>query len=276
MIIDSHQHFWDPLRGDYGWLEPGSPLHRRFWPDDLQPLLRQSGVNGTILVQAAATAAESDYLLRLARARPWVLGVIGWIDLAAVDASAHIVARSREPRFVGLRPMLQDLPDPRWILQPELALALETARTTGLVFDALIKWRQLRIIIELAERYPTLSIVLDHAGKPPFGDDLAWNDWRAHIHELAKRPNVACKLSGLLTELPSSGERHGVDQCVAHVLREFGPERVMWGSDWPVATLAVSYAAWLQYCQTQIRQLCPTHEELVFGGNARRIYGLSI
>ena len=275
MIVDSHQHFWDPSRGDYGWLEPGSPLYRGFQPDDLLPLLRKVEVEATILVQAAVTPAETDYLLQLARPRAWILGVVGWVDLSAADAPVQLAARAREPRFVGVRPMLQDLSDPAWILKDEVSAGLQAMQSEGLVFDALIRWRQLPTIIEWAERYETLSMVLDHAGKPPFGDRSVWRDWKTQISRLARQPNVACKLSGLLTEVPGSCEKLWVDRCVDTVLDHFGPERILWGSDWPVATLAVEYADWLHYCQEHIRQRCPTYADAVFGGNAQRIYGVA-
>jgi L-fuconolactonase len=199
---------------------------------------------------------------------------VGWVDLSAADVPVQLAARAREPRFVGVRPMLQDLSDPAWILKDEVSAGLQVMQSEGLVFDALIRWRQLPTIIELAERYTTLSIVLDHAGKPPFGDHLAWRDWETQTNRLARLPNVACKLSGLLTELPESCGKIWVERCVDVLLDHFGPQRVLWGSDWPVATLAAEYADWLHYCQEHIRRRCPTYEDAVFGGNAQRIYRL--
>jgi L-fuconolactonase len=273
-MIDSHQHFWDPARGDYGWLASGSPLHRTFLPDDLTPLLRQSGVDGSILVQAAPTAEETDYLLGLARANPWILGVVGWVDLAAGDADAQLRIRAGEPRFVGVRPMLQDLPEPAWILNEAPREGLEAMKAEGLVFDALVRWPQLPVIVSLARRHPTLSIVVDHAGKPPFGDASAWPLWETSIRAAASHSNVACKLSGLLTECPEPGARGAVDRCVQLLVESFGPERLLWGSDWPVATTAVGYADWLSYCRSRVRGLAPDQVDAIFGGNARRIYAL--
>jgi L-fuconolactonase len=273
-MIDSHQHFWNPDRGDYDWLVPGSALDRTFQPEDLKPLLLESGVEGSILVQAAPTAAETDYLLGLARANPWVLGVIGWVDLAAGDAAAQVRTRVREPGLVGVRPMLQDMPDRTWILSEATRAGLEAVQAVGLVFDALVRWPQLPSIIALAERHPQLSIVLDHAGKPPFGDDSAWSDWQRQIRALAQFPNVACKLSGLLTECPARGGRDAVDPCVGLLLDFFGPERLLWGSDWPVATTVVGYADWLSYCRSRVERHASTYAAAIFGGNARRIYKL--
>jgi L-fuconolactonase len=274
-MIDSHQHFWDPERGDYGWLTPGSILDRTFQPDDLKPLLETSGVQGSILVQAAPTTAETYYLLQIAEANPWIFGVVGWIDLAAGDAAAQIDERSRSPRLVGVRPMLQDLSDRRWILRPEARAGLEALQAGGLVFDALIQCDQLPVIVELADRYPKLSIVLDHAGKPPFGNRAALAEWRTEIRALTQRENVACKLSGLFTQLPEGCSPDSVDRCIDLLLDLFGPDRLLWGSDWPVATLAIDYADWLNRCWARLGVHGSAHGEAIFGGNARRIYRLT-
>lgn len=274
-IVDAHQHFWDPTRGDYGWLRPESTLYQPFLPSDLAPLLQVAGVQGSILVQAAPTARETDYLLGLARANTWVLGVIGWIDLAAPDAPERIAARAREPRFVGVRPMLQDLPDRAWILQPELSPSIEAMQENAVVFDALVRADQLPLIIALADRHPTLPIVLDHAGKPPFGNIAALARWQVDITALAQRTNVVCKLSGLVTELPGGAAADGIDWCIDALMDLFGPDRLLWGSDWPVATTAMDYAGWLGRCQVRVAARYPTYGDAIFGGNARRVYHLN-
>src|SRR5690348_8511212 len=150
MIIDAHQHFWNPARGDYGWLTPDLPIHRVYGPEDLHPLMQASGVGGSILVQAAPTAAETDYMLEIARRTPFVLGVVGWVALEAPDAVTQIQERADDPLFLGVRPMLQDIAQSDWILRPELAPALQTIAEEGLVFDALILSHQIGVIDELA------------------------------------------------------------------------------------------------------------------------------
>ena len=274
-MIDSHQHFWDPARGDYGWLHPGATLYRTYQPDDLAPLLKAAGIQGSILVQAAPTEAETDYLLELARATPWVLGVVGWVDLCAHDAPSRIRERGTDPLFVGVRPMLQDLADRGWILKPEATAGLETLQERGLVFDALVRADQIQTIAVLAERYPRLSIVLDHAGKPPLADPAAMAFWRTDLQRLAQRANVACKLSGLLTELPSCTPHENVDPCIDALVDLFGPDRLLWGSDWPVATTVTEYPDWLNRCRNRVLARIPSHLQAVFGGNARRIYRLA-
>ena len=272
MIVDAHQHFWDPARGDYGWLKPDNPIHRVYAPADLRPLLDKAGVDATILVQAAPTPAETDYILSLARRTPWILGVVGWIDLEAVDAAAQIRRRADDPLFLGVRPMLQDLADPDWILQHCLAPALDAIAAQGLVFDALILSHQIAAIAELAKRHSQLSIVLDHAAKPQFGDAGAMAGWMSGIEKLAALPNVACKVSGLLTELRPGGSRDDVARTIAALFDLFGPQRLLWGSDWPVLTLAGNYQDWFELARGAIASKDKSAVEAIMGSNALRIY----
>jgi L-fuconolactonase len=272
MIVDAHQHFWDPARGDYGWLKPGNPIHRVFGANDLRPLLVQTGVAATILVQAAPTAAESDYMLGIARNTPWVLGVVGWIDLESADAADEVRRRAADPLFLGVRPMLQDLPDPGWILQRKLEPALNAIAAEGLVFDALILTHQLAAITELATRHPQLSIVLDHAAKPRLGDADAMVAWARGIEALAALPNVTCKLSGLLTELQPGGAANDIARAVGVLFDTFGADRLLWGSDWPVLTLVGDYQGWFELARTAVAAKDFSAVRAVMGENALRIY----
>ncbi|HEY0265881.1 MAG TPA: amidohydrolase family protein [Rhizomicrobium sp.] len=270
MIVDAHQHFWDPARGDYGWLTPDNPIHRVFSTADLRPLLVQTGVDATILVQAAPTAAETDYILAIARDAKFILGVVGWVDLLAPDAAGQVRRRAEAPLFLGVRPMLQDLPDPDWILQRGLEPALNAIAAEGLVFDALVLSHQLAAVTELAARHPQLSIVLDHAAKPKFGNTGAMAVWSRDIEKLAALPNVACKVSGLLTERPPG--RDDVARVIGVLFDLFGPERLIWGSDWPVLTLAGDYQGWFDLAREAIAARQSSAVRAVMGGNAVRIY----
>jgi L-fuconolactonase len=272
MIVDAHQHFWDPARGDYGWLKPENPIHRVFSTNDLRPLLVQTGVDATILVQAAPTAAESDYLLGIARKTPWVLGVVGWIDLEAANAADEVRRRAEDALFLGVRPMLQDLADPDWILQSGLAPALNAIAAEGLVFDALILAHQLPALIELAARHPQLAIVLDHAAKPRLGDADAMAAWAHGVESLAALPNVTCKLSGLLTELQSGSGKDDVARAIGVLFDYFGAGRLIWGSDWPVLTLAAQYQDWFDLAREAVAAKDSSAVRSVMGGNAVRIY----
>jgi L-fuconolactonase len=227
-------------------------------------------VTATILVQAAPTAEETDYLLGLAQAHAWIAGVVGWIDLAAEAAISEVRRRAAQPLFVAVRPMLQDLPDREWILQDQIAPALVAISKAGLVFDALIRSDQLPVASELARRHPDLSIVIDHAAKPPFGRVKQMSAWRDGLSHAAAHPNVYCKLSGLLTELPQADDLEAVEAAIEDIVAVFGPTRVIWGSDWPVLTLAGNYGDWLSLCRAAITDEAARSD--IFTRNARRAY----
>lgn len=271
-IIDAHVHLWDPNRGDYGWLTSAlAGLYRRIDEQELHAQLTRAGVNGAVLVQAAPTEAESDYLLSIAARTPWVRGVVGWVDLDAPDVEQRIAQRARQAKFVGVRPMLQDIEDADWILHPGRGRALSALASHGLVFDALIKSMHLSRIEQIARRYPNLSIVIDHAAKPTIGNEVS-GSWRLAMRALASHPNVACKLSGLLTELTPGVDPAKVLDCADEILQLFGPSRVIWGSDWPVLTLASSYEQWYALTQRALGSLSEVDRSAVMGGNAARIY----
>lgn len=272
MIVDAHQHFWDPARGDYGWLTPENPIHRVYATADLRPLLVQTGVDATILVQAAPTPAETDYILGIAERAKFILGVVGWIDLLAPDAPDEVRRRAGNPLFLGVRPMLQDIADPEWILQRALEPALNAIVAEGQVFDALILSHQLGVITELARRHPQLSVVLDHAAKPKLGHADAMTQWARDIEALAQLPNVTCKLSGLLTELGAGAGRDDIMAATAVLFDAFGPQRLLWGSDWPVLTLAGEYQAWFELAREAIAAKSPQSVRAAMGDNALRVY----
>lgn len=271
-MIDAHQHFWQLSRGDYDWPNASvAPIFRDFGPDDLAPLLAAAGVTQTVLVQATPTVAETRYLLQLAARTPFVAAVVGWVDLTAPDAVESIDALRTDPLLRGLRPMLQSIDQTDWILQPAAQAALCHMARVGLRFDALIQPRHLPVIAALAQRHPDLPIVVDHLAKPAMGagkvPDVAWLQG---ISALAALPNVWCKLSGMITEIGPDWMPADLTRHAAQVLQEFGPDRVMWGSDWPVVNLAGDYAGWV----AQARTLVGEGAGQVFGGTARAFYGL--
>ena len=286
-MIDAHFHSWQLARGDYSWLTPAmGVIYRDVAVADWQKLAEPLGITGGVLVQAAPTAAETAHLLALADVHPAVLGVVGWVDFMAADAVAQIEQLAKHPKLKGLRPMLHDLPDPDWILQPSVQLALAAMARLGLVFDALVRLVHLPHILKLAQLHPNLSIVIDHCGKPEIasGIDSAWQSWADGMAALADLPNVTCKLSGLLTEaVKHPGISPDPNICkpwVEHVLRLFGAGRVLWGSDWPVLELAGDYQTWFEECQSITHNLSQnktktnSYSENIFGKNARRIYKL--
>ena len=272
MRIDAHQHFWRLARGDYGWLTPElGAIHRDFEPDDLHPLMKSARIDATVLVQAAPTAAETEFLLHLAERHDWILGVVGWADLAASDAAATVERLARHSKLVGLRPMIQDIADDDWMLGDELRPALEAMTESGLRFDALVLPRHLERLADFRDRYPALSIVIDHCAKPPVADG-ATEPWATDIARLARDTDVLCKLSGLATEAGEGWNEAKLAPYAAHVLDEFGPTRVMWGSDWPVLELAGDYAAWAAMAERAVAPLGEAAVRDVFGDTARRFY----
>lgn len=270
--IDAHQHFWRISRGDYGWLTPAlGSIYRDFSPEDLAPLLGGAGIDRTILVQAAPSVAETEFLLETANNTPFVAGVVGWVDFTAPSAYATINRLAANPLLVGLRPMIHDIADPDWMLRLELSAALQAMQSHGLVFDALVRPPHLSRLLALADRYPRLAIVIDHGAKPRIADGIL-DPWRADITALAARGNLHCKLSGLVTEAGSGWDAERLRPYSDHLIASFGPSRLMFGSDWPVCTLAASYPEWLATAEVLCGGLSPENRAAIFGGTAQRVY----
>jgi L-fuconolactonase len=274
MRIDSHQHFWLLSRGDYGWLTSDlAAIHRDHAPADLEPLLKTAHIDRTVLVQAAPTVAETDFLLRLAESTPFVAGVVGWVDFEADDAAHRIAALAARENLVGLRPMIQDIVDDRWMLSAAIRPAVEAMADEGLTFDALIGPRHIPILGEFAALYPALDIVIDHAAKP----DIAaggLGDWARDIRKLAAETRLVCKLSGLVTEAAPGWSAQTLRPYVDVLVDAFGADRLMWGSDWPVLNLNGDYAAWMATAEQLLAGLSDTEREAIFGGTASVFYGL--
>jgi L-fuconolactonase len=277
MLIDAHLHLWRRARGDYGWLTPElGPLWRDFEPEDAAAALAAHRVDRALLVQAAPTAAETCHLLAIAKAAPWAAGVVGWADLEAPDAADQIAALAAgEPLLTGLRPMIQDLADPDWMLQPTLGPGLRALAHAGLTFDALVLPPHLPRLRRFATRYPDLRIVIDHAAKPrPRAMDLG--DWRAQMAGIAAESTAFCKLSGLATEIGLDWRAEEIAPILDHLLECFGPARLIWGSDWPVLLLAGDYGGWLCAARALIEERLSAGEAaLVFGANAIAAYRLA-
>ncbi len=276
MIVDSHQHFWTLSRGDYPWPNQDvAPIFRDFGPDDLIPLLNAANVHKTVLVQATDTVAETRFLLDIAAQTDPVAGVVGWVDFIASDAVETLQTLQRNPWLKGVRPMLQNISDTDWILQPSAAPVLHQMQETGLCFDALIQPRHLPVMDQLAARYPALPIVVDHVAKPQMGPGIMPSgQWLAGIKALAKHPNVLCKLSGMVTEIGPDWQSDHIRPFAQVVLDTFGPDRVMFGSDWPVVNLASAYADWIAFVTDLITDLPDTEQAQIMGQNAVEFYNL--
>ncbi|MGX9428880.1 MULTISPECIES: amidohydrolase family protein [Bradyrhizobium] len=272
MRIDAHHHLWTLARGDYGWLTPAlAPIHRDFSLSDLEPHLAAAKIEGTILVQAAPTEAETIFLLDIAAEAQVVRGVVGWMDFDAADGEARIDALAAREHLVGLRPMVQDIPDDDWLLRPALASLLAAMARNSLVFDALVLPRHLPRLLRLVDDHPNMQFVLDHCAKPRLATgEIA--DWQGDIALLAQRPNIVCKISGLVTEAAPDWQIADLRKAVDHVVACFEPHRLLWGSDWPVVNLAGGYEKWFAAAETLLAGLSPDEKAATFGGNAARIY----
>jgi L-fuconolactonase len=271
-MIDAHQHFWRIARGDYGWLTPAlAPIFRDFGPADLAPILARHGIERTILVQAAPTVAETEFLLAIAHATPFVAGVVGWVDFDARDAPDVVASLAADTRLVGVRPMVQDVADDDWLARPSHAPVFEAIAAHGLVFDALVLPRHLPRLVHVLERHPGLTVVVDHGAKPRIREG-AIAPWRADMATIATHPRAHCKLSGLVTEAPPNAGLDVLAPYIDTLLDRFGPERLLWGSDWPVVELAGGYDHWREISLAALGGLAATERAAVLGGTAERLY----
>lgn len=275
MKIDAHQHFWRYSPEEYPWIPAGTPLQRDWLPADLRQLQVPLGFDGSIAVQARQSIAESDWLLGLADADPRILGVVGWVDLQSEGGARELRRLARHPRFVGVRHVVQDEPDDQFLLRPEFLRGMEWVEETGLTYDLLIYPRQLPAAIRFLERFPRIPMVLDHIAKP-FIKDQVLEPWRAQIRELAGFPNLLCKVSGMVTEADHTRwEAAHFRPYLETVIEAFGPDRLMFGSDWPVCRLAGTYEQVEGLVRDFVRGWSPEQQAGFWGGNCARFYGVN-
>jgi L-fuconolactonase len=275
--IDAHQHFWHPGRGDYGWMPPDDPvLSRPYGPADLAPELAACGISRTVLVQAAPTVAETEYMLGIADATPHVAAVVGWIDFERPEARADLDRLAGHPKLAGVRPMVQDIPDDDWLLRPDIDWAFGALEERGLAFDALGFPRHLANFLTVIRRRPGLRVVVDHCMKPQIRDRSpeAFRFWAEGMARIAGETGAFCKFSALVTEADPDWAVADLAPYVAHVLEVFGPGRVMWGSDWPVCRLRCEYADWFRAAEELTAGLPEADRARVFGGTAVEFYRL--
>ena len=267
--IDAHTHFWRLDRGDYSWLTKDlAPIYRDYGPDELRPFLARHGIASTILVQAAATVAETRYMLELARQTPYVAGVVGWVDFEAADIIAELAG---DPLLVGMRPMVQDIADDDWLLRSALAPAFGALEAHDLAFDALTLPRHLPRLARLLDRHPGLRVIVDHSSKPAILERRL-DPWRADMAAVASHDGVYCKISGLATEAAHDWSVDDLRPYVEHLIDAFSAERLVWGSDWPVINLAGGYDRWRAATQALLAPLPEAERAAVLGGNAARFY----
>ncbi|MDK1376033.1 MULTISPECIES: amidohydrolase family protein [unclassified Sinorhizobium] len=274
-LIDAHQHYWTLGLGHNNWPGPDlAPIYRDFGPDDLKSSLAAAGIARTVLVQAAPNVTETEFLLSVAEREETVAAVVGWVNILAADAVSEISRLKARRKFKGIRPMLQDIVETAWILQPRAIVTLQALPQLDLRFDALIQPRHLPVIAALADEVPELAIVVDHGAKP-FIAAGKMEPWRSDMAALARRPNVHVKLSGLVTEAGGQWSVERLKPYAAHLLDVFGADRVMFGSDWPVVLLDADYGAWFAAAQELTAHLTSSEREDVFSRTAARFYGIS-
>ena len=275
--IDAHQHYWNPARGDYDWMPKDDPvLARVYCPADLAPELAAQGVGRTVLVQAAATVAETEYLLGIADATPSVAGVVGWVDFERPGDLAALERLARHPKFLGVRPMIQDIPDADWMLREDVQWGFRAVTDLGLSFDALGFAIHLENFLKILKRYPDMRVVLDHCMKPRIRAHSpgVFGPWADGMTRLAVETGACVKLSGLVTEAREDWMVEDLRPYADHILAAFGPRRVMWGSDWPVCRLRGEYAHWRQAAESLVAELSAEDRARIFGGTAAEFYRL--
>jgi L-fuconolactonase len=271
LIVDAHHHFWDPTRRKYPWLagDEFAPIRRPYGPGELRPLLEDNGVDRTILVQTISSIDETREFLETAAVVDFIGGVVGWVDLTSPgvdDTLASLVS----DLLVGIRHQVQGEPDPRWLLRDDVQRGIAAVGEAGLVYDLLVRARELPAALETVRRQPEVSFVIDHAAKPRI-TGASWDtEWEERLAPFSDEANVACKLSGLVTEARwRSWTVEDLEPYVRRVVGWFGPERCIFGSDWPVCLLAAAY----DQVFDAVQQIVGLSDQ-IFGETARRVYGL--
>ena len=279
--IDAHQHYWQPRRGDYDWMPmDNAVLARAYAPVDLAMHLADHGISKTVLVQAAATVHETEYLLGIADATDSVAGVVGWVDFEQPGHFRHLERLSAHPKFLGVRPMIQDIGDVNWMLRDDVQWGFRTLCDLDLTLDALGYPIHLDNFLTLLTRYPDMRVVIDHCMKPRIRDHAqgpeVFQDWADGMSRLADQTRAYCKFSGLVTEANADWSIEDIRPYAIHVLRSFGADRVMWGSDWPVCRLRASYDTWFATAQTLTSELSLQGRVRIFGDSAADFYRLDV
>ena len=275
MIVDSHHHFWRYSPAEYGWIDDGmARIRRDFLPDDLHQETAAAGVDAVVSVQARQNVEETRWLLDLAAANDFIAGVVGWVPLVSPSVAATLEKFATHPKLVAIRHVLQDEPDPAYMLRDDFQAGIRALQIFNLTYDILIFDRHLPQTIEFVDQHPEQPFVIDHMAKPPIRQREI-EPWARHMRELAKRPHVCCKLSGLTTEVGRPNwTLADLRPYVDVVLEAFGSDRLLFGSDWPVCLVACDYLRWMATVQELITDLSPAERSAILGGNARRVYRL--
>lgn len=273
--IDAHHHLWRYSDEEYGWIDGDMAILRRdFLPSDLAAEMGSAGVDGAVTVQARQTLEETRWLLDLAEANAEICGVVGWAPIVDERFSDSLEEFSLRPKLKGLRHVVQAEPDENYLLREDFNRGIRRLRDTGLVYDILIYERHLPQAIRFVDQHPDQAFVLDHIAKPRIREGVL-EPWKTQIRDLARRENVSCKLSGVVTEADwKQWNREELRPYLDTVMEAFGPQRVMAGSDWPVCLVACGYARWFGLLDEYLAGFTQEERSAIFGGNAERVYRL--
>jgi len=274
MHIDAHQHFWTYNQQEYGWIDDAmASIRRDFLPDELKPQLENNGFQGTIVVQVRQTLEETRWLLRLAETTPFILGVVGWLDLCSPQLRADLKSFEGKSKLVGIRHIVQGEPDD-FLLRPDFLRGISVLEEFDLAYDILIYPRHLQVATKFVGRFPRQRFVLDHLAKPPIKSG-AVDSWARGIRELASFPNLYAKVSGLVTEADwQAWKPEDIRPYLDEAFKCFGPSRLMIGSDWPVCTVAASYDRAMNLVKDYLGNYAPAERKAVLGGNAANFWRL--
>lgn len=275
MKIDAHQHFWKYNPERDAWItEEMRVIRKDFFPDDLFPLLEQNGISGTVAVQADQSEEETEFLLGLAHANHFIKGVVGWIDLKSAAVEKNLEEFSDDLILKGFRHVVQGETDPEFLIRPDFIRGIKALQKKNYTYDLLIYQHQLPMAVKFLQQFPDQPFVLDHIAKPLIKSGI-WKDWAEQIRALASFPNVMCKVSGMVTEADWSDWQPSDFKIYLDVVAEaFGPNRLMYGSDWPVCLVAADYKRQLSLVEDYFKSWSEAEQLAIFGGNAIRFYKL--
>ena len=274
MYVDSHQHFWKLSRGDYSWMTPDmKKLYKDFFPSDLEPLIKEKNISKTIIVQAADTVAETEFTLKLAEDHEFVAGVVGWVDLESPKTKETIDKLCESKFLKGVRPMIHDIENDEWMLQDNLKENINYLATKNLTFDALVRPQHLKHLIKFVQKFDFLPIVIDHIAKPKILNSEI-DEWKKDMQALSGYQNVFCKFSGILTEVGENYSKTQIEPYVDFILNLFSPNKIMWGSDWPVLTMAENYSNWFDLAMDCCNNFSESEKNMIFANTAKNFYNI--
>ena len=278
-VIDSHQHFWDPSRGDYHWMPKDNPiLNRKYEVKDLSEASGSIDLHKTILVQAAATNAETEYMLNIAESYDLVCGVVGWVNFEDKNQLNQLRIFSKHPKFIGVRPMIQDIPDENWVLNKNFDIFFKSIIDLDLSFDALGFPIHLDNFYIIASKYPKLRFVIDHLMKPKIYNNKQeeFIHWKKGMSKLSRLDNVYCKFSGMVTEACENWDEQDLKPYSDEILNLFTDKKIMWGSDWPVCNLRTNYLGWYNAAINLTNELSLAEKQNIFYNNSINFYKLKL